>query len=171
MKLYEITENYQAFLDLVENDEIPKDTIRDTLDAIKGNFNAKADEIACVIKSLTAEAAAMKAEEDALKKRRLAKEHNIERIEQYLYDNMTALDTRKIETARNVLLIKKNQPSLKVENKDELIAWLTDRGLEDLVKYTPPEVRKDDLKKYMKAHKDVEVPFITMVQGQSLQIK
>lgn len=50
MRLYEISQEYVQFLRMVEDEQIPQDAIADTLDSIKGEFEVKADNIACVVK-------------------------------------------------------------------------------------------------------------------------
>lgn len=64
MKLYEISENYRAFMAAVDAGEIPEDAVADTLDGIEGAFDDKADAIACLIKELRLEAAGIKTEAD-----------------------------------------------------------------------------------------------------------
>ena len=56
MNLYEISVDYRRFQEQVESGEIPEEAIADTLEAIEGNFDDKVDSIACIIKSLLAEA-------------------------------------------------------------------------------------------------------------------
>ena len=58
MTLYEIAQDYQIFLEQIEAGEIPEEAVEDTLDSMAGEFREKADQIACVIKNLRAEAAA-----------------------------------------------------------------------------------------------------------------
>ena len=68
MKLYEISSQYNQFLQAVENGDIPIEAVSDTLEAIEGEFEDKADNIACLIKNKEAEMLAIKAEKDASKK-------------------------------------------------------------------------------------------------------
>ena len=53
MTLYELGEQYRALLEMSE-DEIPEDVLADTLDGLKGEIEAKADGICCLIKELSA---------------------------------------------------------------------------------------------------------------------
>ena len=52
MTLYEINQTYQEFFDKVESGEIPEEAVSDTLESLDGEFEDKADNIACYIKSL-----------------------------------------------------------------------------------------------------------------------
>ena len=49
MKLHEIGQAYQYFLDQVEEGEIPEEAISDTLDAIEGEFKEKAEDRKSVV--------------------------------------------------------------------------------------------------------------------------
>ena len=46
MKLYEIANDYLALVQAVEDEEIPEEAISDTLEAIEGEIEVKADNIA-----------------------------------------------------------------------------------------------------------------------------
>ena len=75
MKLYEIAADYTRFMEMVENEEIPSEAIADTLESITSLLEDKADNIACIIKNITAEIGAIKAEEQNLAERRRVKEN------------------------------------------------------------------------------------------------
>lgn len=109
MTLYEIATQYQDFLNKVESGEIPEDAVADTLEGLDGVFDDKADNVACVIKSLNAEAMAIKEECDKLAERKKAKENTAQRLKDYLSVQMIALGKTKLETARNVLSFRKSE--------------------------------------------------------------
>ena len=71
MKLFELTEQYQKLLSMVD-DECDIQAIQDTLEGIEGMIADKAESIAKLIKSIEADERAIKAEEDRLKARREA---------------------------------------------------------------------------------------------------
>lgn len=74
MHLYEISENFRTMAAMLE-DEDPEvqAAAKDTLEAIQGEFSDKADNIACLIKELKADAEAIKEEADKLSQRAKAK--------------------------------------------------------------------------------------------------
>ena len=76
MNLYELAKSWNDLLSMM--DEIPEDALRDTLEGIEGEFDEKADNIACVIKQLTAESEAIQEEIKALESRRKAKNQKAE---------------------------------------------------------------------------------------------
>lgn len=106
MTLYEISSTYAAFFAAVENGDIPEEAITDTLQGLSGEFDSKVDNIACYIKGLQADVAAIKAEESKLAERRRAKEALIERYKQYLIYNMEQTGRKKVETPRNLLSLR-----------------------------------------------------------------
>ena len=74
MKLYELTNDYQQLLAMLdEENDFPPEAIADTLESISAEIEDKADNIACMLKSIDAYITAIKAEETHLAERRKAK--------------------------------------------------------------------------------------------------
>ena len=71
MKLYEIANEYLALVEAIENEEIPEEAVADTLEAMTAEIEDKADNIACLMKALNAEALAIREEEKRLAKRQI----------------------------------------------------------------------------------------------------
>ena len=70
--LYELTEQYQQLLQLLEDpDEDPR-VIADTMEGIEGELEDKADGYGRIIRQLEAESASLKAEEERLARKRKA---------------------------------------------------------------------------------------------------
>lgn len=147
MKLYELTNDYLAFLEAIENDEIPEEAIADTLEAITACIEDKADSIACMLKNLDAECAAIKAEEARLAERRKAKERQHERIKQYLSETLQRAGLDKIETARNRITFRKSE-SVEVD-EEAFIKW-AEINRDDLLTYSAPKINKTEVKKALK---------------------
>jgi hypothetical protein len=147
MKLYELTNDYLALLDAIDNGEIPEEAIADTLEAITEEIESKADSIACVLKNLDADIIAIKAEEVRLAERRKAKEKSYERIKQYLSETLQAAGLDKIETARNKITFRKSE-SVEID-EDAFIIW-AQKNRDDLLTYSAPKVNKAEVKKSLK---------------------
>ena len=147
MKLYELTNDYLALLDAIDNGEIPEEAIADTLEAITEEIESKADSIACVLKNLDADIIAIKAEEVRLAERRKAKEKSYERIKQYLSDTLQAAGLDKIETARNKITFRKSE-SVEID-EEAFIIW-AQKNRDDLLTYSAPKVNKTEVKKLLK---------------------
>lgn len=123
----------------------------DTLEGIEEEFNFKAENTAQYIKSLKAEEAAIKSEEDKLKKRRQQYSRKIECMTVYLKNCMERIGVKKIEMPRARITIRNNAPSLKITDEVRFINMLQEIGRDDLLKYELPEIRKAEIKKLIKA--------------------
>lgn len=168
MKLYEIGEDYRAFLAAVEAGEIPEDAIADTLEALDGTFEEKADSVACVIKELLSDTEGIKAEIDTLKERAASKQAKADRLHRYLFVQMQAVGKTGFESARNKLTIKKTPPACVIEDESALIDYLQDAGMDDLIKYTLAP-RKAEIKKLVQEGK--EIPGVSLQTEERLYIK
>lgn len=166
MKLYEIKNEYLQLLELIEQGEIPEEAIADTLQSVEGDINEKIDNIACFIKSLNAEAQAIKEEAKALNERAKAKENKAETLKSYIYDTMKEIEKDKIETSRNILSIRKSPASVYLD--DEFIGWAIGNA-DYLLKYQDPTADKKAIADILKQGK--ELPHASLRQGENLQIK
>lgn len=160
--LYELD---QAVLTLLDNglvfDEETGEILwdEDNFNQLEIERNDKLESVALYIKSLEADAAAIRAEERALAERRSIKEKKIERLRGYLSYSMQSFGDTKLETPRVALSFRKSQV---VEIEDES---LIPQNLMK-VKATPD---KTAIKKAIKAGETVEGA--TLVDRQNLQIK
>lgn len=141
----------------------------DTLTSIEGEFDEKAESIAIYYKQLLAEAKMLKAEKAAIAKRQSQKEKQAESLKTYLFKSMQALGRQKIDMPRAVMSLKKNAPSLVVDDEISFVEWAEEHNLDHLLKYNMPEVKKNDVKALCK--KGEEIPFVHMESKQSLSIK
>lgn len=141
----------------------------DTLTGIEGEFDEKAESIAIYYKQLLAEAKMLKAEKAAIAKRQSQKEKQAESLKTYLFKSMQALGRQKIDMPRAVMSLKKNAPSLVVDDEISFVEWTEEHNLDHLLKYNMPEMKKNDVKALCK--KGEEIPFVHMESKQSLSIK
>lgn len=118
MKLYEINQKYLEILDAIENEEIPVDCIKDTLDSIEGDFELKIDSIVSYIKNLKIEKEAIKDEIKTLQARVKSKENKIDGLTEYVKTSMEIFDKKKIETSRNVISLRKTPEKLVIKNEE-----------------------------------------------------
>lgn len=167
MKLYELTHDYLAFMQAVENDEIPEEAIADTLEAITAEIEDKADNIACLLKNLDAEIVAIKAEETRLAERRKTKEKSHERIKAYLAETLQSAGFAKLETARNKITFRKSE-SVEVADEEAFIKWATAQR-DDLLTYSAPKVNKTAIKNALKEGE--EIVGAQLVAKNNIQIK
>ena len=164
MKLYEIAQEYEAFLAAVENGDIPEEAISDTLEAIKGTLEDKADNVACVIKNLLAEIEAMKVEEDRLKERREQKERRAKSMKAYLTDTLLHAGINKIESARNKITFRKSE-SVVIDDESAFVACAPS----SLLTYKDPSPNRTAIKEALKNGE--EVFHVHIETKQNIQIK
>lgn len=145
MKLYEIAAEYENLLNAIEAGEIPEEALNDTLESITSLLEEKADNIGCMIKNMTAEAEAIKAEEVKLAERRKAKENQVERLKTYLAEVLTRSGYTKLETARNKMTFRKSE-SVKVEDEGAFVEWAM-KNNDSLLTYKDPTINKTAIKK------------------------
>ena len=167
MKLYEIANEYLSLMQAIDNDEIPEEAIADTLEAIVGEIEVKADNIACLLKNTEADIAAIKAEETRLAERREAKEKAHERLKQYLSDVLMQTGIDKLETARNKITFRKSE-KVEIVDHDAFFEFAcTHRS--DLLTYTAPKENKTAIKRALKD--GVEIVGAELRVNQNIQIK
>ena len=167
MKLYEIAADYQRFIEAVENGDIPEEVIADTLESITAELEDKADNIACLIKNLTAEAEAIKAEEENLANRRKSKENQVKRMKEYLSEVLQKSGFSKLETARNKITFRKSE-SIGIEDETEFIKWAEEYN-DIFLTYKQPTINKTAIKKALAD--GVEVVGVSVETKQNIQIK
>lgn len=165
MKLYEIANDYLALMQAIDDEEIPEEAIADTLEAITGEIEVKADNIACLLKNIDADVKAIKEEEKRLAERRKAKEKAHERLKQYLSDVLQRTGINKIETARNNISFRKSES---VEVDESFVAWALEYR-DDLIKFGEPTADKTAIKKALKD--GAEIVGAQLVVNQNIQIK
>ena len=108
MKLYELTEQLSGLAELGE--DIPPEALRDTLDALQGEFDAKAVSICHVLANASGSVTAIDSEIKRLQARKKAIVGAQDSLKDYLRHNMLASGITKIESPLfNVTLLKPQQ--------------------------------------------------------------
>ena len=167
MTLYEIATEYKNFIEAVENGDVPEEAINDTLESIQSLLEDKADNVACVIKNLNAEAEAIKAEETRLAERRKQKEATVDRLKTYLADMLTKSGYDKLETARNKMSFRKSEV-VTIENEAKFIEWAMNEN-RDLLTFKAPTISKTAIKKALSEGQAFEG--VSIESKANLQIK
>lgn len=166
MTLYEISESVLAAVNNLQIDEQTGEILDvSELDSLQAEFEEKAENIACYIKNLTAEADAMKAEEKALSERRKSAQNKADRLKRYLSDNMQKLGRDKISTPRAALSFRK---STSVIVDDEFIDWAVDNA-DELLTFKEPTVNKTAVKNAIADGRELEHAHLETAQN--LQIR
>lgn len=107
-ELYELSNDYLEVLDMMDDDTWDEQTVMDTLEAVDGEFDYKAESMAKIIKSFQAKSDAVKEEIDRLTARRKSFENKAEFFKAVLFQNMQVIGKKKIKTALFAISIAKN---------------------------------------------------------------
>ena len=124
MTLYDIDAQIAALDGAAEDDMlIDAETgelisVAQALDALRMERETKIENVACWVKNLSAEADAIREEENRLMKRRKAAETKAANLKAWLLAAMTREDgtTDKLKTGRVVVSVKRNPPSTVVDD-------------------------------------------------------
>lgn len=161
MTLYELTDNLRQLLAMLEDGDVDPQVIADTMEAVEGEFEDKAEGYACIIKQLEADAVALRTEEERLAARRKSIENNIRRIKQTLQEAMCATGKTKFKTKLFSFGIQKNPAALFLAD----LAQIPKRFMVP----QPDLPDKAAIKEYLKENGDQS--WAQLQQGESLRIR
>ena len=159
--MYELTADYLAVLAMAMDGETPPDAIADTLEAISGEIEVKAENSAVIMQELKAESAKLDAEIKRLTERKKQFENNAAAIKDRVYNAMKATGKEKFKTTLFTFSIGKNPVKLVIDDTEKIPK-----------KYLIPQPAKVDntkLKEDLKAGKVCK--YAHLEQGESLRIK
>ena len=158
MTLYEIDAQLSALID----EETGEISDFDAFDALQLDRKTKCENIALYYKNLTAEAEAIKAEEQKLADLRKSLENKAARLYEYL---KYALNGEKLEIARVKCAFR---PTKSVECDESFVSW-ADENAPDLLTYKDPQPNETAIKQAMKNGRNIE--HAQIVDGASLSVK
>jgi hypothetical protein len=164
LTLFEISNQFQSLELLTESDDLPAAVIADTLEALAGDFDAKAIQVAKFILSLEANADAVKESAKATAERAARIQKRADSIRAYLQFHMEALQRPHIDGLDITLKLKKNPPAVVITDEFSIPAkfWIDPE---------PPPKRLDRkaIKEALQAKERVDGAFLD--QGERLEIK
>lgn len=108
MNLFELTGQYLALMEMMEDPETDPQTLEDTMAAIEGELEDKADAYAAIRTQLLGQSEIIDAEIERLKRRKGSIEGNIKRLTANLEASMRATGKVKFKTATHSFGIQKN---------------------------------------------------------------
>src|SRR5580658_3644019 len=114
MRLYEIAEHYKFLLGGMVNEETGEidETVMAKLSQLTDPLETKCINITRIFKSLEAEAEAIEKERKAMAAREKALKGEVERLKDYLLDNMQKTEITEIKCPQFVIKLRKNPPSV-----------------------------------------------------------
>lgn len=108
MNLYELTNDFLALQEMLEDPDAESDVINDTMEAIEGEIEHKADGYAKIIRNMEGNVAAVEQEQKRLQHRKNLLEGNIKLLKTRLQESMVATGKRKFKTDLFSFAIQKN---------------------------------------------------------------
>jgi hypothetical protein len=117
LKLYEISNQFQSLEQLTESDDLPAEVIADTLEALEGDFEAKAVQVAKFILSLEANAEAVRQAATQMMGRSNRIANRAASIKAYLQFHMQALEKKRIESPELVIVRRANPPAVVITDE------------------------------------------------------
>lgn len=162
--LYELTGNYLILAEMLDDPDADPITVMDTMDAIEGELDEKAENYGRIIRNLEAEAEAIRTEVDRLSRRRKTIDNNIDSLKKRLQMAMELTNRPKIDTPLFKFYIQKNAPSVVVDMDD------LENFPPEFLTYQEPKVNKAAIKDALKAGLDLE-GIAHLEQSQSLRIR
>ncbi len=166
MSLYTITEEMQALSAMLEAGEVSEEDLKDTIEAVTLEWDAKVDDIISVIKNMEAEAEDIRDEEKNLALRRRKKERAAARLRTYLSDAMLRLRRTRYDSARHEVSFRRSS-RVRITDEAALIEWAKINA-PTIFKEQAPEISKDKLRTVMDA---VNVPYTVLESVDNIQIK
>lgn len=159
--LYELTENYNNILELIDNPEISEEMVKAALDEIAEDINEKVVNIAKLIKSIESDIAGVKAERERLANKEKTMTNKVKNLKEYIYAAMQLTGKERIKTELFNFTISNNPPSVKVVSDADIP--------EEYLVEMPKQVNKKAILEKLKAGEDV--PGCELNQTMSLRIR
>lgn len=156
--LFELTAEYKQLLFMLEDaedadDETVVEVIKDTLELLDGDIEAKADGIAYIIRELDADEEMLKKEEQRLRARRESIVRNRQRLKENLMEAMRLTGKEKFKTQFNSFGIRK------AGGKAPLILDTAPENMPERFQKISIEADTDAIRDYLTWHQDDDIVF------------
>lgn len=162
--IYELTGQYRELEDMLFNSDEDPQVIVDTMEAIDGEIEDKADNYAKLIKNMTATAAILKQEEDRISARRKSLESRSDNLKNRLEENLRFVGKTSFKTALFSFNIQKNGGKQPMEITDNI----SDIPMKFLIQPEPiPD--KEKIREYLKENATAWAQMLPY--GESLRIR
>ena len=118
--LYEVTGNILALQELLESPIDDEEILKDTLEAVQGEYEQKIEGYCKVIRNIETDIEAFKIEAKRLNEKAKMLENNRDRLKKAMFDSMKATNTTKVKGQIFTVAIQKNGGKLPVIYKDDV---------------------------------------------------
>ncbi|ADQ06485.1 Gp157 family protein [Caldicellulosiruptor hydrothermalis 108] len=114
MKLYELAEQFKQLQEMLEDEGVDIDAVKNTLELVEFDFTEKIESIAKLIRSLEYEIEVYKNEEQRIANKRKSKEKKRDWLKQYVQEQMEKVGLEKVKTPLFTVSIQTNPPSVEI---------------------------------------------------------
>lgn len=158
--LYELTEEYRQLLDMMEDDSVDPEVLKDTLEGVDGELEIKAENCAKVMAELCGKVDLIDREIERLKGKKDVLNNNIKRIKQQIEKSMIDTGKRKFKTDLFSFGIQKNPPAVVIDQEDQIPEeyWVAQE----------PKLNRTAIKQWLKEN---EADWAHLTQTESLRIR
>lgn len=161
--LYQLTADYREAAERLTDSDLPEEVIRDTLEGLAGEIEAKAQNVAFIIRNMEVSAKAIREAAASMLDRAKSEENRAANIKRYLLENMIASGISKIECPYFKLSVRDNPPSTVID--DESLIPVT------LLREIPARYEPNKLDIKMALQEGLEVPGAHLERSKRLEIK
>lgn len=161
LTLYQIAEQYREAAEAMADLDLPEEAVRDTLEGLAGELEAKAANVAMFVRNLETNADAIAEAARAMTERAKKIQNRAARIREYLQFHMERTGITSISCPYFTLKIRTNPPAVHVESENDIPA--------DYWRPQPPKLDKASIARDLKA--GANIPGADLTQGQRLEIK
>lgn len=162
--LYEIAAEHRRMVEALLQTDNDQQTIADTIEAESYPLEVKAQSVAYAIKTLQANAAAIKDAEGAMAARRKAMEAQADRIMNYMKLCMEVAGVNRVECPHFTIKVAKNPAAVQIWDEKQIPAAFWKQP-----ETPPPAPDKEAIKAAIKAGQDV--PGAQLVSATRLDVK
>tara|TARA_R110002020_G_scaffold463746_1_gene683972 strand:- start:48 stop:542 length:495 start_codon:yes stop_codon:yes gene_type:complete len=117
MNLFQLTEQQNELLRMVENAEMSLEDVSDTLEGVDYEIDKKVENICYVLRLLESRETAMKNEIDRITELKQGVSGNIERLKKYALQGMNAAGKKRIESDLFTVSIRQGREVVKVNSE------------------------------------------------------
>ncbi|MCO4332589.1 siphovirus Gp157 family protein [Staphylococcus hyicus] len=158
--LFDLNESELDILEMLENEELSFEDVKDTLDSIREEQKRKYDFMQKMVLSLKGDVNTLKERETSLNKRRKSYENKIKSLQNYMLDSMKYKGETKFKTEEFTYFIRKSETT---QIEDENV-------IPD--KYKTPQLPKIDKSKIKKDLKSgIEISGASLIENESLGVR
>ena len=166
MTLYDLTIQFQTILEMAEDGDVDPQLIKDTLEGVEGDIEAKLDSYGVVVNELLTDIAKIDTEIKRLVEKKKVINANVDRMKAAVAEAMRIMDKKKVAGERFTWQIQKNGGKAPLVFEDWFDALALPEDFQDW------EVRpdKDAIRRALEQGVDIEGVHIGE-RGESLRLK